>query len=219
MPTTTQILDDLTAAANQAIPIAIAWHVVLALILLTVVLGRRPAIGSAMMLSAALLLSVAVIAYTTDNPFNAILFALLAVLAAAFALTVPRRPMRTGPDWMSALGIAMMAIGWTYPHFLDGNPALYLIAAPLGVVPCATLYMIVGITLVGGGLRHRAWTLALAVLTVAYGVIGVARLGVYLDIFLVAGAAGLVVAALRHRPRRARPGFSGYATTGSFGSR
>lgn len=207
MPTTTQILDMLTAAANQAMLIAIAWHVALALILVLVVAGRHPSNGAAMSLSAALLASVAAVAFATGNPFNAIVYAMLALVAVGFAISVPRRPLRPGPDWMSALGVVMMAVGWTYPHFLDGSPALYLIAAPLGVVPCATLYMVVGISLVGGGLAHRGWMLTFAALALVYGVTGVAILGVYLDIGLIAGAAGLIVAAIRHRPPRARPLF------------
>lgn len=33
----------------------------------------------------------------------------------------------------------MLAIGWIYPHFLDGPAVDYLHAAPVGLVPCPTL--------------------------------------------------------------------------------
>jgi hypothetical protein len=69
--------------------------------------------------------------------------------------------------------------------------ATYLYGAPLGVVPCPTLMAVLGLTLLGGGFRSRAWSLTLVGLGLLYGVVGVAWFGVILDAILVAGAAAL----------------------------
>jgi hypothetical protein len=145
-----------------------------------------------------LVLSVAVIAWIHRNPFNGISFTLLALvlglLARRVAAVATTRPPR-GALW---LGIAMIAFGFAYPHFLTTRSAFwYLYSAPLGLLPCPTLSFVIGVTLVAGGLGARAWSLVLAVAGLAYGLFGVARLGVWLDLGLILGAAGLLLVGLR----------------------
>jgi hypothetical protein len=69
----------------------------------------------------------------------------------------------------------------------------------------------IGFALLGNGLGSRVWSLTLAAVGLFYGLFGVLRLGVLLDIGLVGGALALVAAVLRpagggraglaHRPR------------------
>ena len=96
-------------------------------------------------------------------------------------------------------GAAMIAFAWTYPHFLAGSSTWYLVAAPLGLVPCPSLAAAIGFALLGGGLGSRASSLTLASLGLFYGLFGVLRLGVLLDVGLVLGAAALSFTALRSR--------------------
>ena len=70
MPTTKEILDSLTRIANEATAIAIAWHVVLAVVLIALLLGWRPMQRTARVLVAAPLLSVAALGFAFGNPFN-----------------------------------------------------------------------------------------------------------------------------------------------------
>jgi hypothetical protein len=79
---------------------------------------------------------------------------------------------------------------------------IYLYAAPTGVVPCPSLSLVVGFALLSGGLGSRAWSLALAIAGLFYGLFGVARLGVRLDIVLVGGSAALLALALREADSR-----------------
>jgi len=65
------------------------------------------------------------------------------------------------------------------------------------VIPCPTLSAVIGVTLILGLLESRAWSLTVAVMGFAYGAIGIFRLGVRIDVVLLAGAAALAVAALR----------------------
>ena len=90
----------------------------------------------------------------------------------------------------------MVAFGWVYPHFLDGPAIDYLYAAPVGLVP---------VSHPGRGERLRSpreWSgipgraLTLAAVALSYGLFGVLRLGVFLDIPLAIGVIALVVAEL-----------------------
>lgn len=64
----------------------------------------------------------------------------------------------------------------------------------MGLIPCPTLAMVIGLAMIGGGLGSRAWSYTLAGFGLFYGVFGVARLGVVLDLPLIAGAVALAVA-------------------------
>jgi hypothetical protein len=56
----------------------------------------------------------------------------------------------------------------------------------------------IGFALLGNGLGSRVWSLTLAAVGLFYGLFGVLRLGVLLDIGLVGGALALVAAAVLH---------------------
>jgi hypothetical protein len=73
-------------------------------------------------------------------------------------------------------------------------------AAPVGLVPCPTLSIVIGFTLLVGGFNSRKWMLILAIVGLFYGIIGYFRLGVKLDIGLIVGA--LTVALVSFWPSR-----------------
>lgn len=101
----------------------------------------------------------------------------------------------------------MIGFGWVYPHFLD-NAALveYLYAAPTGLIPCPTLSIVIGFTLILGGLRSRAWCLVLTIVGLFYGVFGAARLGVKIDGVLLLGALATAYAAFSRQLMGSRHG-------------
>jgi hypothetical protein len=200
MPTVTEILAGVTALATQAIAAAIAWHVVLAAVLVALALGWRPSQRTAGALLALPVASVAVAALASGNPFNGIVCAAAAVAMVALALRGAREPVSRGPWWLWTVGAALLAYGWVYPHFLEAraleNPTIYLYAAPFGLLPCPTLSVVIGLALLGGGVGLRGFRLALAGFGVFYGLFGVLRLGVLLDVGLLAGALVLAATAL-----------------------
>ena len=63
--------------------------------------------------------------------------------------------------------------------------------------------MEIGFALLGDGLGSRVWSLTLAAFGLFYGLFGVLRLGVFLDIGLVGGAVALAVSAF-HSPAAGR---------------
>lgn len=202
MPDRTQILANLSLIANQGVAFALAWHVALAGVLVAVLAGWRPSRRLAAALCAAPIASVSAFAWIYGNPLNGVVFAALAIVLVLLALLRGERgPVTEGPAWSMIGGGLLIAFGWCYPHFLvDRSPAWYAIAAPLGLVPCPTLAAICGVALVADGFANRAWTATLAAVSVLYALFGTVRLGVLLDVALLAGAAAALALVITSRP-------------------
>jgi hypothetical protein len=178
-----------TAAANDWRWLAVLWHVALGASLIVVVTGLRPSarlVGWALVPPVA---SVSVVAWLSGNPFNGLTFAVLAVLLLHAATRIPHAAAtRASLRWVLA-GAALVAVGWTYPHFLRTDTwTAYAYASPFGLLPCPTLSVVIGITLILSGLQSTGWSVLLIAAGVLYGVIGVFSLRVSLDIWLLAGA-------------------------------
>jgi hypothetical protein len=200
MPVPSEILEKLAAIANDCTPAAIGWHVSVALVLLAFVLGWSPSQRTMTFFVASLLASVAVAAAVYGNPFNTIMFAGLTVAILVLGWRDARLCTPTA-TWERWAGLAMVTFAWVYPHFLEGNPARYLYEAPLGLVPCPTLAMAIGLALLFD-LGRRAQRLTLAGAGIAYGLYGAFGLGVVLDVALFAGATALAIATLSRRASR-----------------
>jgi hypothetical protein len=184
--------------ARQFSSVAIGWHLALGAVLLALAAGWRPKPRAAALLAAPAI-SVGVLAAATRNPFNACAFLALgmALLAIGATLRAPRVTTTSSPV-VRAAGVALVAFGWLYPHFLEsGATWRYLVAAPLGTIPCPTLSFLCGITLLGNGFESRAWRLILGGASLFYGLFGVAKLHVFIDAGLVAGAVMVLEPALR----------------------
>jgi hypothetical protein len=172
---------------------AIAWHVLVGICALAIWRGWRPTRRMAGLFLSAPLASVGIHAWAFDSPFNAIVFGVGAVALAILALCGPCEPVASGEPWAVRWGAGLVTFAWIYPHFLDGGSTMqYLYAAPIGTIPCPSLALVAGAALIGDGLIGGAWTRLLASMVTFYAVFGVLRLGVALDIVLLAGAVGLL---------------------------
>lgn len=194
MPTPAQILQGLTAVANGARGLAVAWHVALAALLVAFASGWRPSRRLLGALLALPLFSVAALAGAYGNPFNLGVPAAFGVALVALAVRLPGGSvgLRLGPAGLA--GLAVFGYGWVYPHFLaTDSPLAYLYAAPTGLVPCPSLSVAIGLALVAGGLGSRAWSWTLAAAGLFYAFFGMFRLGVLLDVGLLFGAVSLGV--------------------------
>jgi hypothetical protein len=193
MPSAAEILAQLGALAQSHRGIAIAWHVVLAVAVAALLAGWRPAARRAMRLLAVPVVSVGVLSAAHDGPFNAVVMLGLGASLLAVASRASAEHVRRVDGWPTVAGTAMVAFGALYPHFLeDGSLFSYLYAAPAGVLPCPTLALVTGFTLLGGGLRSRSWCSILGGAGVFYGAFGAAALGVDIDVLLFAGAVALL---------------------------
>src|SRR5688572_31942495 len=79
MPSATRILDSLATIANEATPLAVAWHTVFGVAGLALVAGWRPSRRTAAGLLVLPLVSVGVVVWAFDSPFNGVVFLALAL--------------------------------------------------------------------------------------------------------------------------------------------
>jgi hypothetical protein len=194
MPDKDQILVSLQSIANQFTPVAILWHVVMFIFIALLLFRVFPPNRLTGILLSLPLISVAVLAWVSGNPFNGSVFALLAILVLVFGLRAPAGPVEISRLPFLIAGIAMVVFGLVYPHFLEnGSLVRYLVAAPTGLIPCPTLSVVIGFALIFSGLNSQALTLTLIVAGLFYGLFGAFRLGVTLDIFLLLGTGTLLV--------------------------
>jgi hypothetical protein len=205
MPSPEVILGGLTAIANEWQPLALVWHLWLAALIVALLAGWRPSnrTGGALLIPP--VLSVSALAWTSGNSFNAAAFAILAIALASIANHFTNERVRVASSFPLVSGALLVAFGWVYPHFLSAASwAAYIYASPLGLVPCPTLSVLIGVTLMLDRLGSTPWCVALITAGLAYGAIGVFRLGVVLDYGLLAGIGVLAVVALRQNDLVAR---------------
>ncbi len=210
MPDSSEILAGLGQIANDAFALAVVWHAVVAGTAVALQGGVRPPRRIAALWLAAPLASVSLLAFAYDNPFNGVVFALLGVAIAALGLRGPGVVAETAGVATRTLGFALIAFGWVYPHFLEGRSLLaYLYGAPLGLLPCPTLSLVIGFALVERrGVAGRAAGITLSVAGAFYALLGALRLGVAIDLVLLVGALGLLAKVTRpvdRAPRAWRP--------------
>lgn len=189
MPSPFEILNSLSLAANKFMMISIIWHLIVLLFIIALISGKKfnsKHVSSGLSI---FLLSVGIIAVLVSNPFNAIMFALAALVFGIMTLKFKPEPIGLKWDIVSVTGMILLVFGFIYPHFLDGDSYYrYLYAAPMGVIPCPTLSAFIGISLMLHGFGSKKWMLVVALFGLFYGIFGVLRLKVYLDIPLIAGA-------------------------------
>lgn len=147
------------------------------------------------------LLSVSILAWSAGNPFNGVVFALVAALFLLAALKRPCAPARVAPAASFFPGLALFAFGWAYPHFVAAPSFLpYLYATPVGLIPCPTLAIVIGLVLMLDGLGSRSAFFVLGAAGLFYGAFGVFRLGVAVDWTLLLGASVAVARGFASRP-------------------
>lgn len=206
MPSPEAILNSASAIANEWQWLAVGWHAAAAAIAIAVMLGAPLSQRTAALLLTVPLISVSVLSWWAGNPFNAVVFLVLALVTAGIGATLGTA--RAAVDWSlrnRVIGAGLVAFGLVYPHFLMTDSWLsYLYAAPFGLIPCPTLLVVTGCALILA-LESRAWNIALAVAALAYGIIGVAVLGVWIDTILIGGGV-LLLAAVRTRSSSRRRG-------------
>lgn len=203
MPRPYEILAGAEQIANQEFAYALLWHLIVGTVLISLLLKWRPSARLVGQLSTVPLLSVSVFAWAFDNPFNGSVFAILAAALWLMAWRTAPGARERPATWALILGWLMVGFAWVYPHFLSGKSALaYLFGSPMGLIPCPTLALVIGFALLGYGPTSRSWSLTLAASGVSYALFGVLRLGVVIDLVLLAGAIALIVRAYTASPRQ-----------------
>jgi len=195
VPATEEILRQLARATNELGALAIVWHVLVLVAALAMLSGRIPS-RYLTTLAIGLVLSVVIVSLGYGNWFNGVSFLVLAV-ALTMSATDGGVALEMRP-WQSLLGTALVVFGFIYSHFVEGAWYRPLYAAPIGVLPCPTLAMIAGYVLLTGAGGMRSVPVLLAIWTAFYAIFGIVKLGVFLDIGLVAATLGLVALAIQN---------------------
>jgi hypothetical protein len=194
MPKTEEILNGLQKIVNDYSTIAIIWHVIFYALVAALIFRWLPTNKLFGLLIFVPILSVALLAFLSGNPFNGILFSILAVLIIIFGLRASSQPVQTSQTIFMVIGILMIVFGLVYPHFINSDTFLkYLYASPVGLIPCPTLSILIGFLLLYNGFGSQSLTLTFIIFGLFYGIFGVLKLAVYLDIFLIFGSTALLV--------------------------
>jgi hypothetical protein len=207
MPDASQIVAGLTAIANDNLGIAWWWHVAFTAAIALVLAGWRPSRRIVCLLLSGLPASVSAFAFQYGNPFNGFAFGILTLvlLFNAIGADVALLPRKTPSA--TIVGVGLIAFGWLYPHFLESRPVfVYAFAAPTGLIPCPTLAVLTGATVLLTGLP-RNWSLLVGAFGVVYGAFGMLRLGVWLDAGLLGGALYLFTLPQARSLRSPRSGY------------
>ena len=194
MPSAGEILEGLANIAESWRTLALLWHLYFGVLLVFALSGFRAQERLVGALLIPPLVSVSVLAWISGNPFNGTAFCALSITLVALLWNLNGRPVeRAHPIWL-LLGFSLAVLGWAYPHFLEKDSAsTYWYAAPLGLIPCPSLSLVVGVTIIFSGLHSRAWSLVLSSAALFYGVLGALYLGVTIDWVLAGGGIGLLV--------------------------
>ena len=194
MPKTQEIIASLQSLANDYSIVAIFWHIMFYFLLAFLIAKWNPSNKLLGILICLPLLSVAIFAWIAGNPFNGSLFSLIAILIFIFSLRAPSGPITLSTFPYYFIGILMIAFGLIYPHFLNTDSFIkYLYASPLGLVPCPTLSLLIGFVLLYNGFGSNSISIAFIVIGLFYGIFGVFKLGVYLDLGLLFGTITLLI--------------------------
>jgi hypothetical protein len=189
MPKTQEILSGLHTIANDFTLYAVIWHMMFYLFIFALLLKWQPSNRIVAVMICLPLVSVAIFAWITGNPFNGIMFSALAALILVFGLKTNVSPVNPAQLPFIIAGIVMIAFGLIYPHFLETTSVLkYAYASPAGLIPCPTLSILIGFALLFGGFGSQTVVWTLIVFGLFYGIFGVIKLGVYIDLFLIGGA-------------------------------
>lgn len=187
------ILNGLQSIVDNYQTFAILWHVAFYLLIGALFLKWEPSNKTFAFLVALPLLSVAVFAWLTGNPFNGLVYSLATILLVFLGMKADSQQVQYSQVPFIIAGIMMIAFGLLYPHFIShDNPIRYLYESPVGLIPCPTLSLIIGFLLLYNGFNSQPVTLTLIILGLFYGIFGVLKLGVYLDLILLVGAITLL---------------------------
>lgn len=194
MTSSQQILSGIQAIVNEYSSIAIIWHVLFYILFAALILRWKPSNSVLSALLCLPLISVSVLAWISGNPFNGSFFALAAILLFIFGVKAPVKIIRTSRPVFFLSGIILVIFGMVYPHFIHPSSVTgYFYASPAGLIPCPTLSILIGLALIYDGFGYRPLSLLLIILGLFYGVFGVFKLKVLIDLFLLTGALMLLV--------------------------
>jgi hypothetical protein len=197
MPSPEEILQGLRNAANHYKYFAVFWHLYAVSAAILFMTGSRPLAGIAGFALSLPVFSVSFFALISGNHFNAAVFFALALLLLISVAKSRRVKTQIRFNFNFAIGILLVIAGFVYPHFLKTETFfLYFVASPGGILPCPTLMMVSGFTLIMTNFAGKLWLFVLTAACLFYGITGVFYLGMIIDAILIAAALVLILNAV-----------------------
>ena len=194
MPKPEDIKNGLQKIVNDYSTFAIIWHIIFYLLIAAIILFWNPSNRLLALVMCLPVLSVSIFAWITGNPFNGSIFLLAVILLGIFGLNMESHPIAYSQPSYVIAGIIIIAFGLVYPHFIKPDFILkYFYLSPVGLIPCPTLSVIIGFALVFNGFNSQPMTLIFIIIGLFYGIFGVLKLRVYLDMFLIFGLLFLLI--------------------------
>jgi hypothetical protein len=194
MPKTEEIINGLQSVVNDYLTFAIVWHAIFYFLLIGLIAKWQPSNKLFGVLLCLPLVSVALFAWLSGNPFNGFIFSIMAILIFIFGIKSSNQPIQVSQVPFMVTGILMIVFGLIYPHFISANSFLkYLYTSPVGLIPCPTLSILIGFLLLYNGFGSQPITITFIAFGLFYGIFGVLKLAVYLDIFLILGSIALLI--------------------------
>jgi hypothetical protein len=194
MPKTEEIINGLHTIVNDYSIFAIIWHAVFYFLIAGLIAKWHPSNKLFGVLLCLPLVSVALFAWLSGNPFNGFIFSAMAILIFIFGIKASNQPIQLSQLPFMITGILMVVFGLVYPHFISADSFLkYFYTSPVGLIPCPTLSILIGFLLLYNGFGSQSITITFIAFGLFYGIFGVLKLAVYLDVFLILGSITLLV--------------------------
>jgi hypothetical protein len=168
-----EILNGLQKIVNEYSILAVIWHVIFYTLIIALAAKWQPTdriLGTLMFIP---LLSVAILAWISGNPFNGTLFSILSILILIFGLKTSAQPISLSQLVYLITGILMVGFGLVYPHFTGNSLIKHLYASPIGLIPCPTLSVLIGFALIFNGFGSQTINLIYIIFGFFYGIFGV----------------------------------------------
>ncbi|AET66141.1 hypothetical protein Desor_0437 [Desulfosporosinus orientis DSM 765] len=129
--------------------------------------------------------SVTVHALIFGNPFHAATFGLLAIISLVQLIGRKETIQISQSKWISTIALSAIFLGLWYPEFVDKSALMLLMVSPVGVIPCPTLLITIGLLILIMPSVSSLQYLITIIMGLVYGIIGVFVFQVYLDITLL----------------------------------
>lgn len=182
-----KMLDYLVEVANGNLAVNLSIHIAVAVVWIALYFIRNKGVRSMLIKGTvlALLTSVAIHALVYGNPVHFGTFAIVA-LAAAFQMVKRNSVLEWSPNPADRIfSFIIIFLGFWYPKFVEVNAFESLLYSPLGVVPCATLLVTLGLLTACYPSVSKVQYAITAAAALFYGLIGVFVFNVYFDISLL----------------------------------
>jgi len=182
-----KILEYLTMVSNKNISTNLIMHIVVITALTAIFTVKNENIKKALVNSTLLLLylSVSINAFLYGNPFHLISFSILLVITTFVLLFTQNDINIPAMNINTLISMIFIGFGLWYPEFVNASDLQLLLLSPVGIVPCPTLLVTIGLlNLSFPGINKIQYFVTLAV-GMLFGIIGFFILKVNLDILLL----------------------------------